>query len=1121
MQNSEVNLLQDIYSRYLVTIKDIKFTRREIDVISCLLGGRSAKKIASILSVAPRTVESHVHNIMVKLSCGSRESIRDFIETSGQSSIIRKYYQTLLIDNEFRKQLKKICTLTHNKSVPCCLVLSNIKKENSYLLQKINHDLNLTNIKIVIQKLEKDFLYNSNSFKNDHSIEHILYIISKDDIEFFVGEKHTPKIHLTQGGKNIPTTFAFVFKPYIHVKTEKDKTIILEDCNYYDFIFNILKKILTDVDFSPLVTDFRTVYSNISESLTSQNQTPADEQKRYRSYVQGSKKSWPRFRFLLIGSVLLSFGVLILPWIHIKNQKQYKKVTFATSIHSDFLIPTNAIILKRSDLLNKIESVFNKTKSIKVVVLSGIGGAGKTTLARYYARTYPAPLLWEIHAETKDNLRQSFEQLANRLSTTDEDKQILQSTKEAKNIKEKDNKLISFVSKKLQNQPEWLLVYDNVEDFSEVGRFFPQDTEVWGSGRVIITTRDSRSHPHRFPIVKIGSLNKREKQDFFTKLFSTGNNLTSDIFKEKEIKNFLDNIPPFPLDISIAAHYLQITNISFQEYLDRLKKNNDEFENIQKEILHDSSDYGKTRYNIITLLLNKIIDKHKDFKSIALFISLLNSQNIPRDMLDFYKKKEIVDHFLFHLKKNSLLTNETHPHVLEGSTFSLHRVTQEMFLNYFVNNLSSEEKEKLFTEILGALTDYTQNNLQGNDLKHFNFPKFQLITQHAESFLMNQKLLNTVKSKNITTAAVLLCNIGIFYRELGKFKKSEEWLQKSYMIIQKNKETECIHAAKSLGNLAVTYGFQGVSSKAYDCHKKALRIYYNTIGKDHIDVAWQSVHFGNTCRDLGMYEKALNLYQKSYRVFSKHDGKNHYHVAWCLGNQGDAYRRLGYYKKAQKCLEESLQIYTNHYPQNKLKEAWSSIQLGKIYTKLARYEEAKRLLSQSLNIYTKYYGPNNIRSVEVLAHLGNIYARQKNYAKSKELLKKNLEFYKNYYGDEHVLTAMGLKDIGVCYLQEGSIEIAEVTLKAALAILQKENHSEIYICTEYLAAVCWKKYEKAERQENQEDSQQYKQETINYLKLTSQALAGSFPRNSPHIERIKRKLLIVTDSVGQSWVEKG
>lgn len=76
-------------------INGVNFTPREIDVLACIIGGRSAKKIAASLSLSPRTVENYTRNIMLKIECNSRENILDFLEKSDKISLLRKHYSTL------------------------------------------------------------------------------------------------------------------------------------------------------------------------------------------------------------------------------------------------------------------------------------------------------------------------------------------------------------------------------------------------------------------------------------------------------------------------------------------------------------------------------------------------------------------------------------------------------------------------------------------------------------------------------------------------------------------------------------------------------------------------------------------------------------------------------------------------------------------------------------------------------------------------------------------------------------------------------------------------------------------------------------------------------------------
>ena len=87
------------------TIENLIFTNREIDVIACLLHGKSVKKIAYFFSISSRTVEVHIRNIMLKIGCGSRQKILDFVESSkNHQSIIDHYH--LILEQQYGTALK-------------------------------------------------------------------------------------------------------------------------------------------------------------------------------------------------------------------------------------------------------------------------------------------------------------------------------------------------------------------------------------------------------------------------------------------------------------------------------------------------------------------------------------------------------------------------------------------------------------------------------------------------------------------------------------------------------------------------------------------------------------------------------------------------------------------------------------------------------------------------------------------------------------------------------------------------------------------------------------------------------------------------------------------------------
>jgi DNA-binding CsgD family transcriptional regulator len=63
-------------------IDGIKFSKREIECLRYLKQGRTAKEIARFLEIEPRTVESYINNIKLKLNCHKKTQLLDKINQS-------------------------------------------------------------------------------------------------------------------------------------------------------------------------------------------------------------------------------------------------------------------------------------------------------------------------------------------------------------------------------------------------------------------------------------------------------------------------------------------------------------------------------------------------------------------------------------------------------------------------------------------------------------------------------------------------------------------------------------------------------------------------------------------------------------------------------------------------------------------------------------------------------------------------------------------------------------------------------------------------------------------------------------------------------------------------------
>ena len=629
MKNDSINLPLDIYAKYLRLIGGIEFTQREVDILACLVRGKSTRMIPSFLSIAGKTVASHISRIRLKTGCTSQESIIDFVESSDQALILKnQYYLSLYRQISFEKQLSKIPKRGSAQSLRCFIVYEKEQKDRCSFLHYLEDHLRLAGFRTEVkikegQRSVVDFINELEVQQNDH----ILYVIPQSS-------------HALNATK----------QQYIFLLPDKTENLDkLENISYVDFsgtenyyfsVFQLLKKLRTDCDFDKIIEDFKKSCEEVPTPSARIEALPylKKQEKTKDSFLSASRKQ--PFKIFLFVILILSFAGVTLFFTHWRSEK-------------NTLASTESTFLNRPELMAQLDEKLRGTQGIQTVALVGVGGAGKTTLARQYAHSQNLSTIWEINAETKESLTNSFEKLAWSLASTEDDQKTLRGLQEIKDSIARESATIQFVKQHLKMLPSWFLIYDNVENFTDVQKYFPQNSHIWGRGKIILTTRNEHIQNNKYvnSIILIGELNPNQKFSLFTKIMGKEKTPFPEKAQQAEIGKFLEKIPSFPLDVSIAAYYLKATHVPYEDYLEYIKRYDKNFERIQKELLKESGDYAKTRYGIITLSLQHLLKAHKDFKDLLLFTSLLDSQNIPRVLLNGYKNNIIVDELIYNLRK--------------------------------------------------------------------------------------------------------------------------------------------------------------------------------------------------------------------------------------------------------------------------------------------------------------------------------------------------------------------------------------------------------------------------------------------------------------------------------------
>jgi hypothetical protein len=179
---------------------------------------------------------------------------------------------------------------------------------------------------------------------------------------------------------------------------------------------------------------------------------------------------------------------------------------------------------------------------LRVAVLCGLGGAGKTSVAVEYAHRQlgEVGVCWQFAAEDPAVLASEFGVLAAQLG--------------ARDLVDARDPVAAVHAVLARSQTRWLVVFDNVLDFESVKTFLPPA----GPGRVLITSQ-SQHCPRGWP-VEVPALSPAVAAQFL--VARTG------MADQDVALQLATELGGLPLALEQAAAYMQATGIPPTQYLE-------------------------------------------------------------------------------------------------------------------------------------------------------------------------------------------------------------------------------------------------------------------------------------------------------------------------------------------------------------------------------------------------------------------------------------------------------------------------------------------------------------------------------------------------------------------------
>ena len=573
-------------------------------------------------------------------------------------------------------------------------------------------------------------------------------------------------------------------------------------------------------------------------------------------------------------------------------------------------LPEYPLKLKEFVTRNRVEEInkaFIYLQNHRILLLKGIGGIGKTTLARALVDIRPAPVplpFWFDFRQNEDaKLGDILEKLAGYMNSPD-----LLGFKDEK--REPEKKDIDKLTDKLRIGPPVWLIFDNLETLLDDIYFHKEYMDLF------FTCLHDNTHQAKIILTS----------RVFPKL-RNGEDLIDVIGEEKQdVKG---------LKINFAVEYLAgngLDKVGYQKLME-LATGVDGHPLALKLLVKLVKDYGSSDIlNDLSIYLKEKVDTIKKAKK--LFDKLAGTEKELLERVSVYREpvklKGLKEMFIESTSKNAVkkLLDKSLLETDHNGNYWLHPLVQE----FSYEDLKNKKEAHLI-----AYNYYKPVNLPENPTKkehlqpaieaHYHACEAgeydlaaDIIWKSNLNYLLdlwgNQRTLIEIYEKLLPkdhfkdepiikekkVHGNVLGNLALAYRYLGELKKAIEYSQQALKMSRETGDRR--NEGAWLGNMGLAYSDLGDVKKAIKYYDQAL-----IIARDIGDRSKEGGHFedlGLAYSHLGEPTKAIENYEDGLRISREIGDKRR--EGNCLGNLGVEYIYLGDTKKAIEYSQQALII---------------------------------------------------------------------------------------------------------------------------------------------------------------------------------------------------------------------
>ena len=679
----------------------------------------------------------------------------------------------------------------------------------------------------------------------------------------------------------------------------------------------------------------------------------------------------------------------------------------------------NAFFTGREAVLQALHQQLNQDKAValsQTQAISGLGGIGKTQTAVEYAYRYRQDyqaVFW-ARAETNLELRAGFVEIARLLNLPQQDAQD-------------PNDTIKAVKRWLEDQSDWLLIFDNADHPELLHPFRPRQAK----GHILLTSRAQIFDS--FGIARPVSVQTMLAEEAVAFLFKRTGRDTDDPTESDAAADLAKELGFLPLALEQAGAFILRRNLRFSTYLSQYRKQRLTLLEQQIPKVGNEQRSVRTTWRLNFEAVRALNPASAELLQFSAFVA---PERIPYELLmagreslgnlltsalasaDHEEARFAISELLEPLSQYSLIRVE-----LDIDSYTIHRLVQEV-----VKAEIDEAHRHLWAERASEAV-----NQAFPDAEYGTWPECDRLLPHAKAAIQ----LATANQIESETTALLLGRTGYYLDKRAQHSEAEPLLQNALAMRKKLLGDEHPSVATSLNDLATLYEKKGLYSEAEPLFQEALTMRKRLLGNEHYDIAQSLNNLAGLYVNRGRYNEAEPLLQDALAMTKRLLGDEHSDVASSLNNLATLYVKQGRYKEAELFYQDALAMRKKLLGGEHPSTARSLNNLAGLYDYQGRYSEAELLYQDALAMRKRLLGNEHPDVASSLNNLALLYHKQGCYEAAQLLLIETVELFRKLLGSEHPTLAISLNNLAKCYREQQNYDQAESLCQEALKIAEE------------------------------------------------------------------------------------